>query len=255
MDNFITPTTIEILEVPICGLSLNEFLDAAINAILHRHKTLFTTVNTYSIVVAQKNPEFLNHFKTADFVLPDGIGIVMAVRSLSKECKERVSGPEFTNALLEQADKNGLSIYLLGSTDENLNKIISNIKIKYPSVRIAGSYSPPFVTINDMDHRDIVNRINSAHPAILLVGMTAPKQELFLSRNYQALDVPFMMGIGAAFDYLAGIKQQCPNFVGKLGLEWLYRLISSPKHVWKREISIPIFIYYFLTKQFFAPQK
>ena len=188
-------------------------------------------------------------------MLPDGIGIVMAVRSLNKECKERVSGPEFTNALLERADNNGFSIYLLGSTEEDLNKIISNIKQKYLSIRIAGSYSPPFVPVDDMDHRGIVARINKSGADILLVGMTAPKQELFLSRNYKGLDVPFMIGIGAAFDYLAGVKQQSPKIVGKMGLEWLYRLIHSPEHVWKREITIPIFIYYFLTKQFFAPRK
>lgn len=254
MDNFIPPT-IEILNVPIWGLSLNEFSEIAVNAILNRQKTLFTTVNTYSIVVAQNNREFLNHFKTAAFVLPDGIGIVWAVRSLGKECKERVSGPEFTNALLECADNNSFSIYLLGSTDENLNKIITNIKTKYPSVRIAGSYAPPFVEIDAMDHKGIVARINKSGADILLVGMTAPKQELFLSCNYEALDVPFMTGIGAAFDYLAGVKQQCPKIIGKLGLEWVYRLVTSPRHVWKREVSIPIFIYYFLTRQFFASRK
>jgi N-acetylglucosaminyldiphosphoundecaprenol N-acetyl-beta-D-mannosaminyltransferase len=254
MDNSINPTT-EILNIPVCGCDLEEFADIAISAILNRRKTLFTTVNTYSIGVAQKNREFLNHFKTADFVLPDGIGIVWAVRSLGKECKERVSGPEFTNNLLERANNNGFSIYLLGTTDENLNKIISNIKKKYPSVRIAGSYSPPFVEIDAMDHSGIVARINKSGTDILLVGMTAPKQELFLSRNYDALDVPFMIGIGAAFDYLAGVKQQCPKIVGKLGLEWLYRLVTSPKHVWKREIAIPIFLYSFLTEQFFAHRK
>lgn len=254
MYNF-TPSKTKILEVPICGLSLKEFLDIAVNAILNRKKTIFTTINTHSIVVAQKSSEFLNHFKTADFVLPDGIGMVWAVRSLGKECKERVAGPEFTNALLKQADHHGFSIYFLGTTEGNLKKIIGNINKKYASIRIAGTYSPPFVEIDDMDHHEIVARINKSGPDILLVGMTAPKQELFLSRNYAELNVPFMMGIGAAFDYLAGIKSQCPKIVGKLGLEWLYRLVISPKHVWKREISIPLFIYYFLTKQFFASRK
>ena len=247
--------TIKILDVPIWGFDLEKFLDIAINAILHRQKTLFTTVNTYSIVVAQKNLKFLNHFKTADFVLPDGIGIVWAVRCLRKECKERVSGPEFADALLEQAANQGFSIYFLGSTEENLNKIASNIRQKYPSIRIAGSYSPPFADIDEMDHKNILARINKSGADILFVGMTAPKQELFLSRNYEALEVPFMIGIGAAFDYLAGVKKQCPKIIGKLGFEWLYRLVTSSRHVWKREISIPIFIYYFLKKHYFASRQ
>lgn len=243
---------VEILSVPISGLCLSEFVDIAMKAIFDRRKTLFTTINTYSIILAQKNVEFLNHFKTVDFVLPDGIGIVWAVRSLGKVCEERVSGPEFTNALLERANYNSFSIYILGSTEENLKKIINTIEQKYPSVRIAGSNSPPFVEIDQMDHKGVVARINNSGADILLVGMTAPKQELFLSRNYQELNVPFMIGVGAAFDYLAGVKKQCPKIIGKLGLEWLFRLITSPRHVWRREISIPIFIYHFLTKQYFA---
>jgi len=253
--NNIIHTKALILDVPICGISLKDFLDVSIKAIFDRRKTLFTTINTYSIILAQKNKEFLNHFKTVDYVLPDGIGIVWAIRSLGKECKERVSGPDFTNALLERANEHQFSIYFLGSTEANLNKIISNIKMKYPSVRIAGSYSPPFVAIDEMDNKGIVGRINNSGADILLVGMTAPKQELFLSRNYEALNVPFMIGVGAAFDYLAGVKEQCPEIIGKMGLEWLYRLVTSPRHVWKREISIPIFVYYFFTRQFFASKK
>lgn len=254
MNNIIYDKTL-ILDVPICGLSLKEFLNIAIKSILDRRKTLFTTINTYSIILAQKNKEYLNHFKTADFVLPDGIGIVWAIRSLGKECKERVSGPEFTNVLLERANKHRFSVYFLGSTEENLKKIINNINRKYPSVLIAGSYAPPFVAIDQMDHKGIVARINNCAADILLVGMTAPKQELFLSRNYQELNVPFMIGVGAVFDYLADVKKQCPAIIGRLGLEWLYRLFTSPGHVWIREITIPIFIYHFLTKQFFATRK
>ncbi|MDD3662582.1 MAG: WecB/TagA/CpsF family glycosyltransferase [Candidatus Pacebacteria bacterium] len=242
----------DILDVPICGISLKEFLDIATDTILSSRKTLFTTVNTYSIVMAQKNRAFLNHFKTADFVLPDGIGIVWAIRSLGKECRERVAGPEFANLLLAEANKHQFSIYFLGSTEENLNRIIMNINKQYPLIKIAGCYAPPFVDIDDMDHNGIVKHINDSNADILFVGMTAPKQELFLSRNYQDLSVSFMMGVGAAFDYLAGVKRQCPPIVGKLGLEWLFRLITSPRHVWRREISIPIFIYHFLTKQYFA---
>ncbi len=247
--------TAEILGVPIWGFSLDQFVEIGINAISSRGKTLFTTVNTYSVVIAQHNEEFQSHFKMADYVLPDGIGIVLAVRSLRKECKERVSGPEFTNAFLRKLDYHNYSVYLLGSTEENLHKIINNIKIKYPNIRIAGSYSPPFLGIEEMDHTGIVYEINKSGADALLVGMTAPKQELFLSRNYKDLSVPFMIGVGAAFDYLAGVKQQCPRIIGKMGLEWLFRLIHSPLHVWKREITIPIFIYYFLSKQFFPCRK
>jgi N-acetylglucosaminyldiphosphoundecaprenol N-acetyl-beta-D-mannosaminyltransferase len=253
--NNIIHTKALILDVPICGMSLKEFSDIAINAILNRRKLLFTTVNTYSIIVAQKNIEFLKHFKTADCVLPDGIGIVWAIRRLGQECRERVSGPEFTNTLLEQANIHQFSIFFLGSTKENLNKITRNINKQYPLIKIAGCYAPPFVDIDDMDHNGIVKHINDSNADILLVGMTAPKQELFLSRNYQGLSVSFMMGVGAAFDYLAGVKRQCPPIVGKLGLEWLFRLITSPKHVWRREISIPNFIYHILTKKYFAARK
>ena len=191
------PTKALILDVPICGISLKEFVDTAINAVLNQKKTIFTTINTYSIVEAQKNKEFLNHFKTADFVLPDGIGIVWAIRRLGKECKERVSGPEFTNALLAQANVHEFSFYFLGSTQDVLEKIVRNVKEKYPTIKIAGYHAPPFSELADMNHKGIVEKINKSGADILLVGMTAPKQELFLSRNYTNINVPFMMGIGA----------------------------------------------------------
>jgi N-acetylglucosaminyldiphosphoundecaprenol N-acetyl-beta-D-mannosaminyltransferase len=245
----------DILGAPVCSLPLKSIVELASKAIRERKKVLFTTVNTFSIMMAQKDPEFLQHFKDADVVLPDGIGIVLAVRSLGNTCPERIAGPEFVDALLPKANENKFSVFFLGSTEENLLKIERNVKERYPAIRIAGHYSPPHTSLDEFKHNEIVGAINRCQPDILLVGMTAPKQELFLSRNFDMLDVSFMMGVGASFDYLAGVKSQCPRIIGRLGFEWLYRLIHSPKHVWKREATIPLFIYHFLTKQFFARRK
>jgi N-acetylglucosaminyldiphosphoundecaprenol N-acetyl-beta-D-mannosaminyltransferase len=245
----------EILGVPVSALPLKGTVALAVKRIRGGKKALFTTINTFSIMVAQKNPEFLQHFKGADVVLPDGMGIVLAVRSLGKTCPERIAGPEFVDALLPKANENKFSVYFLGSTEENLRKIERSVSEKYPAIRVAGCYSPPHASLDKFNHDEIVAAINRTRPDILLVGMTAPKQELFLSRNFEKLDVSFMIGVGASFDYLAGVKLQCPKLIGRLGLEWLYRLIHSPKHVWKREVTIPLFIYHFFTKQFFARRK
>lgn len=247
LDNTIPHT--EILAVPVCCLSLRKTIELAVDLISAGRKTMFTTVNTYSIVVAQNHSEYLKHFKQADVVLPDGMGVVLAVRSLGRECPERVAGPEFVDALLPMAEDKKFSIFFLGSTEENLQKIEHNLRLEHPAIRIAGHYSPPHVSLSEFDDDRIVERINLASPDILLVGMTAPKQELWLSRNYDKVNATFMIGVGAAFDYLAGVKTQCPKIIGRLGLEWLHRLVHSPRHVWKRELTIPMFVYLFMTKQ------
>jgi N-acetylglucosaminyldiphosphoundecaprenol N-acetyl-beta-D-mannosaminyltransferase len=239
---------VEILDIPVWGLTLDQSVELAFQLILSKQKAVFSTINTYSIITAQDNAEFKKHFKTADVVLPDGIGIVLAARYLSKGCPERVAGPEFVDSFLPVAEKNGVSILFFGSSSSVLEKIKANVVARYPEINIAGLYSPPFGPIDSFDDEHIVNWINEKRPDVLFVGMTAPKQELWLSTNYQNLNVPFMMGIGASFEYLAGTKTQTPKFIGKIGFEWLYRLCTSPKHVWRREITIPIFIYYFVKR-------
>jgi Teichoic acid biosynthesis proteins len=120
---------------------------------------------------------------------------------------------------------------------------------QYPHLNIVGELSPPFGKFDEQINSSLLEAIKQAHPDVLFVGMTAPKQELWLSRNFNQLDVLFAMGVGAAFDYLAGNKPRVPKKIGKIGFEWLYRLVLEPRRLWRRNLN-NILVMWFLVKDY-----
>jgi len=234
-----------IMGIPISGLKRDEFIAAARDAMRSGKKVLFTTVNAHSMVQAQKRPDFFAHFQQADFVLPDGILPVWAGRLLGFDIPERVAGTDFTQPFLAMAERENFSVFFLGATQTTLDKIRAICKIKYPSLVISGCIAPPFGEWDEETDRRIIASINSSSPDALFVGMTAPKQELWLSKNCEKLNVKFMMGVGAVFDYLAGTKKRAPYWLGQIGLEWLPRLIREPRRLWRRNLDSVVFIYLF----------
>jgi len=237
------PPIAKILGVPIWGLCLEEFVELAKNLIEVRHKVLFTTIGLPSIVISQKSLDFFNHFQQADVVLPDGIFPVWAARFLKHKVLERVSGPDFVDLFLSTAEQEGFKIFFIGSTDDTLERLKSNCLEKHPHLKITGVLAPPFGKFDEEIDRGLVNTINEAHPDVLFVGMTAPKQELWLARNFERLDVLFAMGVGATFDYLAGKKGRAPKWIGKCGLEWLYRLVHEPRRLCRRNVNSAVFLW------------
>jgi N-acetylglucosaminyldiphosphoundecaprenol N-acetyl-beta-D-mannosaminyltransferase len=236
-DTLISPPAGKIFGIPVWGLHLNEFVELAKKLIKTKHKVLFTTLGAPSIVIAQKSTEFFNHFLQADVVLPDGILPVWIARGLKYKVIERVPGPDFVDLFLSVAEQEKFSIFFMGSTSDTLEKLRSNCLKKHPCLNIVGLLAPPFGEFDDIaDHR-LVDAINQAHSDVLFVGMTAPKQELWLSRNFGRLNVVFAMGVGAAFDYIAGNRPRVPKWLGRLGFEWLYRLILEPRRLWHRNLN------------------
>jgi N-acetylglucosaminyldiphosphoundecaprenol N-acetyl-beta-D-mannosaminyltransferase len=238
---------VKILGVPIWSLRLQESVELAKNLTKAKRKVLFSTTSSYPIIVAQNSTDFFNHFLQADVVLPDGMSSVLLARLLKHKIPERVAGPDFVDAFLPVAEKEGFKLFFLGATNHTLEKLKTNCLKKYPLLNIVGLLAPPFSEFDNEIDRRLVDTINQAHPDVLFVGMTAPKQELWLSRNFDQLDVLFAMGIGASFDYLAGNKPRVPKWLGRLGFEWLYRLILEPRRLWHRNLN-NIFVVWLLAK-------
>ena len=239
----IPPPAVEILGVPVWGLKTGQFVELAVRLVKTQRKVLFTTTNAHSIVTAQGFPVFLEHFRNADVVLPDGILPVWAGKCLGSHLAERVPGPDFTDAFLEAAEKEGISLFFMGATEETLSRLTSNCLAKHPRLVIAGTLSPPFGEFDEETDRALVDKINASGADALFVGMTAPKQETWLSRNFERLSVRFMIGVGAAFDYLADTRKRVPPRIGRSGLEWLYRLVHEPRRLWRRNLDSAIFVW------------
>jgi N-acetylglucosaminyldiphosphoundecaprenol N-acetyl-beta-D-mannosaminyltransferase len=200
--------------------------------------------NPHSLEIARRDQLFQEALMTADLVIPDGIGIILASRVLSGRIKERVTGSDiFISLNLALNREGGRSAFFLGSTEETLAEIRRRFAIDFPEVRVAGSYSPPFRDkFSEKENRAMVEAVNEARPDVLWVGMTAPKQERWIFRNRGKLKVGVSAAVGAVFDfYTAKVLRSSPTFQ-RLGLEWLPRLLREPRRLWRRNIiSTPSF--------------
>lgn len=148
---------------------------------------------------------------------------------------QRTTGPSYMEAVLQISGQKGWRHYFLGSTEETLKKLATNLTKNYPKIQIAGMYSPPFRPLNEEEDRMIVDRINSAAPDFLWVGLGAPKQEVWMA-SHQGLVKGFMVGVGAGFDYLAGNIERAPEWMQKCNMEWLFRLIQDPRRLLGRYV-------------------
>lgn len=219
----------------------------------NENKKYFVCANSHSLGAAQSDHLFKNAIKNADLITPDGIGILLASKIMGGYLSGRITGSDIFLGLSEIINKNGkFSYFFLGSNESTLDKILQKMVTKFPNIRIAGTYSPPFkAEFNDEDNQIMINKINNAKPDVLWVGMTAPKQEKWIYQNIKHLDVKFVGAIGAVFDFFSDNIERPPAWVMDHGLEWLHRTLKQPRRLWRRVfITTPIFFISILKQRF-----
>lgn len=209
-------------------------------------------LNPHSYVQSLDDSSFAQALQEANWLIPDGIGIVLASRLLGGQIRERVTGSDIflgVQTALNQAG--GGRVFFLGSTEETLAAIRTRMAVDFPQIQVVGTYSPPFkAEFSIEDDQAMLDAIRVAAPDILWVGMTAPKQEKWLHQHRDQLNVRFAAAIGAVFDFYSGrVKRSHPIFQ-RLGLEWLPRLFQEPRRLWRRMgISAPIFVWHVLRQR------
>ena len=214
-------------------------------------------LNPHSYAVALDDTQFAVALKDADWLIPDGAGVVLASRMLGGTVKERVTGTDMFFALHERMNlASGMSVFFLGATEETLELICQRMAKDFPRIRVAGCYSPPFkLMYSSAELAEMIAAINAAAPDVLWVGMTAPKQEKWIYENRSRLNVKFAGAIGAVFDFYTGKVKRSPMIFQKLGLEWLPRLVQQPRRLWRRMfVSAPIFVWHTLRARFAASE-
>ncbi|WP_299289391.1 WecB/TagA/CpsF family glycosyltransferase [uncultured Mucilaginibacter sp.] len=207
-------------------------------------KIVINTINQYSFCMAEKEAEFKNALLESEVLLPDGVGIVAAVRLQNGDKINKISGSDLHYHLLNKLNQEYGSCFYLGSTETTLKKIKEKIALEYPNIRVS-YYSPPFkATFSDEDNANMVFQVNQFKPDALFVGMTAPKQEKWAIAHKQQLDAKVIGSIGAVFDFYAGTVNRPANFWVNLRCEWFGRLLNEPQRMWKRYLYYgPIFVY------------
>lgn len=216
-------------------------------------KLLINTINAFSYDNARKDVLFSEALQKGDVLIPDGVSIVKACRFLNAKSqpKERIAGWDLFVYEMEKLNRVGGKVMFLGSSDAVLNLIRQRVAEKYPKIEV-DTYSPPYKPVfSDEENEAMISAINHSNPDLLWIGMTAPKQEKWAYTHLDRLDVHCHIGtIGAVFDFFAGTVKRAPERWQRVGLEWLYRLLSEPRRMWRRYfIGNAKFIYYIMVEK------
>ena len=200
--------------------------------------------NPHSYAVSKKDFGFRSALHSADYLIPDGIGVVLASVVLGGVIRRRVTGFDFFQEMMGGLDKaGGGTVFFLGSSTDTLHSITLKCGREFPNVNVAGTFSPEYAEdFSEAQNQQMIAAINAVKPDILWVGLTAPKQEKWIFEMAPQLDVKFAAGIGAVFDFYIGKVRRSPKIFQRLGLEWLPRLLQEPRRLWRRTfVSAPIF--------------
>ena len=228
---------VEIFNIPFINMKKEDILKILEQRVAENKKTYVVTANAEIVMYAKENVSYFNIITKADYIVPDGIGVVKGAQILKKEIKERVPGIELMVDLLKIANKFNQKVYLNEEKNEVIEKMIKRIKSDYPNINIVG-YSNGY--INDSDNK-ITDEIINLEPDYVFVAKGAPLQDEWINKVIQKTNKGLFMGVGGSFDVLAGEVKRAPEIWQKLNLEWLYRIAGDPKR-WKRSMALPKFV-------------
>jgi N-acetylglucosaminyldiphosphoundecaprenol N-acetyl-beta-D-mannosaminyltransferase len=202
--------------------------------------------NVHVIMEGFDDPRFQAGLNRADILNPDGVPLVWALRALGESCASRVYGPDAMVAMLTEAEDAGTPVGFYGSSQAVIDKLLCAVRRQRPNLQIVFAESPPFRVLTPEEDADVVVRITESGAGLLFVGLGCPKQEAWIMEHIGAVPV-VMLGVGAAFDFLAGTKPQAPRWMMRHGLEWIFRLVSEPRRLAKRYLKHnPRFVALFL---------
>ncbi len=190
----------------------------------------------HGIWEAHKSAAFRGVLNSADLFCPDGIAPVWLSRLQREPLPGRVPGPDLLTEFLARADGAGYRSFFLGDTDDTLAALRCRLESNYPGHRIAGLFSPPFKPREERDDLELVEMINQARPDVLWVALGLPKQEWWIHRYRERLRVPVAVAVGAAFGFVSGRVSRAPQWLGRLGFEWAWRLVMEPRKLWRRDL-------------------
>lgn len=224
---------VQLLASPVNSGSFSQFTEKICSLAHEKLSSYVCFANVHMLVEAYEDPDFNQVLKEANLVAPDGVPLCKLMEWKYKEAQDRVAGMDMVPVLFGEAEKRGLSIFLFGDKEDLLEELESRLRIDFPTLKIAGAYSPPFRALTEAEDQDIVDRINASGSQLLFVALGCPKQEKWMAAHQGRVQAT-MLGIGNAFRTYLGKEKRAPQWMRKFALEWLYRLLQNPKRLWKR---------------------
>lgn len=225
------------VNLPIAVRTIDQWIEA-------RTPNYVCVTGVHGVMECQGNPSLREIHNRAGLVTPDGMPLVWLSKLKGQPQVERVYGPDLMLAFCQQSVDKGYRHFLYGSSDAVLAQLKRNLEVRAPGIQIVGSYSPPFRALTAEEDQGVVDRINDTSPDVVWVGLSTPKQELWMADHVGRVTAPVLLGVGAAFDFHAGNKRQAPHWMQRSGLEWFFRLVTEPRRLWKRYLyNNPRFIW------------
>ena len=221
------------LGCPIDQVTLAEAVSRVEGAIAGSGVFQQVSINAAKLVRYQKEDDLRAAVNGCDLITADGQSVVWAARLLGRPLPERVAGIDLMDALLVAAAHRGYRVFLLGARPAVLERAERAIVQRFPGIEIVGRHHGYF---SPAEEAEVVGLIEEARPDILFIALETPAKELFLRRNRGRLAVPFAMGVGGAFDILAGVKRRAPRLLRRAGLEWLFRFVQDPRRLARRYV-------------------
>ena len=243
------PRKHEVFGVGVSAVTYDDVERAVLAAAKQHVSATVTHTSSHGLTMAARDAKFRDVINSFDIVAPDGQPVRWTLNWFHKTgLKDRCYGPEMMLRLCRAAAKQGVSIYLYGSSPEVLEKLQTNLKEKCPGLVIAGVESPPFRALSAAELDASIQRMNDSGAGIVFIGLGCPRQDMFCAENKHKIKA-VQSAVGAAFDFHAGTKSTAPAWMQKRGLEWFYRLTQEPTRLWKRYLSIHTTFAFLLTRR------
>jgi N-acetylglucosaminyldiphosphoundecaprenol N-acetyl-beta-D-mannosaminyltransferase len=228
------PSTVDVLKIPLALTDYEQTMDWMDAMVARRQRGYVIPAAVHCVMVALEERATWDAVQ-GGLVVPDGQPLVWAMRLLGHPDASRVYGPDLMARYCERAARTGTRMFLYGGRNQGaLVQLALNLRRRYPGIKIVGGYSPPFRELDDDERAALTGEINGSGADVVWVGIGQPKQEKWMAQMRDAIEAPVMVGVGAAFDFHAGLVPQAPTWMQELGLEWAYRLAHEPRRLWRR---------------------
>lgn len=244
----VPPPSVEVLGIPLALTDYERTIEWIDATIATRRRGYVCVAAVHTVMACQEDPDLRAAVLGSDLTVPDGQPLVWAINALGHDLPGRVYGPDLMARYCERAALTGSRMFLYGGRDQDaLVKLATTLRARYPGLNVVGGYSPPFRPLTGEEEEVVVEEINRSGADIVWVGIGVPKQEKWMAAMRGRLDAPVLIGVGAAFDFHAGLVPQAPSWIQSLGMEWAYRLAREPRRLWRRYLRYnPRFVVGFL---------
>jgi N-acetylglucosaminyldiphosphoundecaprenol N-acetyl-beta-D-mannosaminyltransferase len=242
---------VDVLGVKVSAIHMEQALDVLDDWITNGIRRYVCVTGVHGVMESRRNAKLQRIHNDAGLVTPDGMPLVWWSKSRGWRHTERVYGPDLMLACCERSIATGYRHFFYGGNDGVADLLEEKLSRRFPGLSVAGTYTPPFRQLTKEEDDEVVKRINDAGADIVWVGLSTPKQEYWMADHLGRIDAPVMIGVGAAFDFHAGLKKQAPAWMQQSGLEWFFRLATEPRRLWKRYlVNNPAFVWLALQELF-----